>query len=75
MLNFDIYTICTTCDEYHTLDNEAFLSFEDAMANRKNYSNWCCKEGDVYIRRYSEGEENVETWHISADGEILSHYK
>ena len=38
MLNFDLYAISTTKDEYHSSIDEFFPSFEEAMAHRMEYS-------------------------------------
>lgn len=76
MLDFDLFSIYVTTDEYRGEDQKLFLSFEDAMAARKRYANWFCDYGDVYIRRFVGGCVSVakETWHVCADGHIVFHY-
>lgn len=76
MLDFDLFSIYTTTDEYRGKDHELFLSFEEAMAAREKYANWYCKPGDVYIRRFAAGRISMpkETWHVCEDGHIDFHY-
>ena len=76
MLDFDLFSIYVTTDEYRGKDQELFLSFEEAMTARKEYANWFCEKGDVYIRRFAAGRISMakETWHVCADGHIDFHY-
>lgn len=76
MLNFDLYAISTTKDEYHDSIDEFFPSFEEAMTNRMKYSDWFAPKGTVTIEKYSAGSKGCypsERWDIKADGTIKEH--
>ena len=77
MLNFDLYAISTTKDEYHSSIDEFFPSFEEAMAHRMEYADWFAPKGTVAIEKYpagSKGRYPSESWDIRADGSIKEHY-
>ena len=77
MLNFDLYAIITTKDEYHSSIDEFFPSFEEAMSHRMEYANWWTSKGTVTIEKYpagSKGRYPSERWDIRADGSIKEHY-
>ena len=77
MLNFDLYAISTTKEEYHSSIDEFFPSFEGAMAHRMEYSDWSRPNGEVQIRKYPAGKKDFypsEKWNIRADGTIKEHY-
>lgn len=77
MLNFDLYAISTTKDEYHDSIDEFFPSFEEAMTNRMKYSDWFAPKGTVTIEKYPAGSKSSypsEKWYIRADGSIKEHY-
>ena len=77
MLNFDLYAISTTKDEYHSSIDEFFPSFEEAMAHRMEYADWWASKGTVTIEKYSAGKKIFypsEKWNIRADGTIKEHY-
>ena len=75
MLNFDLYAIYTTSDEFRGNIREYFTSFEDAMNHRLKYANWFCDYGDVYIYHYKANTvRECEQWHVLADGKIIEHY-
>ena len=77
MLNFDLYAISTTKDEYHSSIDEFFPSFEEAMAHRMEYSDWWAPKGTVTIEKYPAGSKSFypsEEWDIRADGTIKEHY-
>ena len=77
MLNFDLYAIITTKDEYHSSIDEFFPSFEEAMAHRMEYSDWFAPKGTVTIEKYPAGKKDFypsERWDIKADGSIKEHY-
>ena len=76
MLNFDLYAISTTKDEYHSSIDEFFPSFEEAMAHRMEYSDWWASKGTVTIEKYPAGSKSLypsERWDIKADGTIKEH--
>ena len=76
MLNFDLYAISTTKDEYHSSIDEFFPSFEEAMAHRKEYADWCVSKGTVTIEKYPAGSKSPypsERWRIKEDGTIKEH--
>ena len=76
MLNFDLYAISTTKDEYHGSIDEFFPSFEEAMAHRMEYSDWWAPKGTVTIEKYPAGSKSFypsEEWDIRADGSIKEH--
>ena len=76
MLNFDLYAISTTKDEYHSSIDEFFPSFEEAMAHRMEYSDWFAPKGTVTIEKYPAGSNGCypsERWDIRADGTIKEH--
>ena len=76
MLNFDLYAISTTKDEYHSSIDEFFPSFEEAMAHRMEYSDWFVPKGTVTIEKYPAGSKGCypsERWDIRADGTIKEH--
>ena len=76
MLNFDLYAISTTKDEYHSSIDEFFPSFEEAMAHRMEYSDWWAPKGTVTIEKYPAGNKGrypSEEWDIKADGSIKEH--
>lgn len=77
MLNFDLYSINTEKDERRSSDDELFLTFEDAMANRMRFANWWRPNGDIWIHKYPANSRfsYSEVWHIDKDGNIVSHYK
>ena len=67
MLNFDLYAISTTKDEYHSSIDEFFPSFEEAMAHRMEYSDWWAPKGTVTIEKYPAGTKSFypsEEWDI-----------
>lgn len=77
MLNFDLYAISTTKDEYHSSIDEYFPSFEEAMAHRMEYSDWWASKGTVTIEKYPAGSKSSypsEKWDIRADGNIKEHH-
>ena len=77
MLNFDLYAISTTKDEYHSSIDEFFPSFEEAMSHRMEYADWSASKGTVTIEKYpagSKGRYPFERWDIRADGSIKEHY-
>ena len=77
MLNFDLYAINTTKDEYHSSIDEFFPSFEEAMAHRMEYANWWASKGTVTIEKYPAGKKDFypsERWDIKADGGIKEHH-
>ena len=77
MLNFDLYAISTTKDEYHRSIDEFFPSFEEAMAHSMEYADWWASKGTVTIEKYpagSKGRYPFERWDIRADGSIKEHY-
>ena len=77
MLNFDLYAISTTKDEYHSSIDEFFPSFEEAMARRMEYSDWWASKGTVTIEKYPAGSKGCypsEEWDIRADGSIKEHH-
>ena len=76
MLNFDLYAISTTKDEYHSSIDEFFPSFEEAMSHRMEYSDWWASKGTVTIEKYpagSKGRYPSEEWDVKADGTIKEH--
>lgn len=76
MLNFDLYAISTTKDEYHSSIDEFFPSFEEAMAHRMEYADWFAPKGTVTIEKYPAGSKACnpsERWDIRADGTIKKH--
>ena len=76
MLNFDLYAISTTKDEYHSSIDEFFPSFEEAMTHRMEYADWWASKGTVTIEKYPAGSKSrypSERWDIKADGTIKEH--
>ena len=77
MLNFDLYAIRTTKDEYHSSIDEFFPSFEEAMSHRMEYADLWASKGTVTIEKYPAGSKGYypfERWDIRADGSIKEHY-
>lgn len=76
---FKFYAINCETGETSSIDKEYFDTFQDAMNNRFKYANWWCNSGDVWIKEYIMGGNNLtrkvtNEWHIGTDGRIISHY-
>ena len=75
MLNFELYSIYTSDNEYNGSDKELFMSYEEAYAARMNYANWWSEDGDIWIRHFDKnGRSMLEEWHINPEGRIVDHY-
>ena len=74
MLDKVIYAIATEKDERRCTEDEWFISFEDAMANRMKYANWFRPNGHVWIKKHKGGPRVSEEWLIDETGNIESHY-
>lgn len=78
MLNFDLYAIYTTDNEYNGSIKEYFVSFEDAMNNRMKYADWWSPNGRVTIKKFPANSSMTyasESWDIHEDGRIIKYHK
>ena len=77
MLNFDLYAIWTSDNEYGGSIKEFFTSFKEAVEHRMEYANWWCSNGNICIEKYPAGSDfrASDKWYINPDGTIQDHFK
>lgn len=70
MLDFDLYCIKTTDDEWNSSRKEFFTSFEEAIKARKKYSDWYRQKGCVTIEKIAANTlmKTTEEWTIGIIG-------
>ena len=68
---FEIYAIKTSKDGYHSSFDEFFDTFEEALDNSKNYSDWYRSEGNCTIVKLCFGASKTFTedgyWKVTVD--------
>ena len=66
MLDFDLYCIRTTNDEFGSSRKEFFTSFEEAVKARKEYSDWYGQKGCITIEKIAANTpmKTTEEWRI-----------